>query len=135
MKETARKFLDKSEQSIAAAEHLLRDGYAEFAASRAYYAMFYAAEALLSDRGRRFRKHAGVHSAFGEQFAKTGLIDPKFHRWLLDAFDKRVKGDYGVDEVLARGDAETLIRQAEEFLAEVRKLLSTGTGDSDARAE
>lgn len=38
MKETSRKFLDKSEQSIAAAEHLLHDGYTEFAASRAYYA-------------------------------------------------------------------------------------------------
>lgn len=124
MKETARKFLDKGEQSIAAAEHLLLDGYAEFAASRAYYAMFYAAEALLSEHGRRFRKHAGVHSAFGQQFAKTGLIDPKFHRWLLDAFDKRVKSDYGVDEVLVRVDAEVLIHQAEEFLAAARQLLS-----------
>lgn len=117
MKEVARKLLDKCEQSIAASEHLLHDGYTEFAASRAYYAMFYADEALLSEKGRRFRKHAGVHSAFGAQFAKTGLLDPKFHRWLLDAFDKRVKGDYGVDEVMARGDAEELIRQAREFLA------------------
>ena len=78
MKETARKFLDKGEQSIAAAEHLLLDGYAEFAASRAYYAMFYVAQALLSEKGRRFRKHSGVHSAFGETFAKTGVLDAKF---------------------------------------------------------
>ncbi len=124
MKETARKFLDKSEQSIAAAKHLLQDGYTEFAASRAYYAMFYAAEGILSEQGRRFRKHAGVHAAFGEHFAKTGLMDPKLHRWLLDAFDKRVKGDYGVDEVLVRGDAELLIGQAEEFLAAAHSFLS-----------
>jgi uncharacterized protein (UPF0332 family) len=124
LKETARKFLEKGEQSIAAAEHLLLDDYAEFAASRAYYAMFYIAEALLSERGKRFRKHSGVHSAFGEHFAKTGVLDPKFHRWLLDAYDKRIKSDYDVDEVLVRGDAETLIQQADEFLAEARKLLS-----------
>ncbi len=123
MKEITRKLLDKSEQSIAAAEHLLGDGYTEFAASRAYYAMFYTAESLLSEKGRRFRKHAGVHAAFGEHFAKTGALDPKFHRWLLDAFDKRVKGDYGVEEVLARGDADTLIGQAREFLAASRQLL------------
>ena len=124
MKETARKFLDKSEQSIAAAEHLQSDGYAEFAASRAYYAMFYAAEALLSEQGRRFRKHSGVHAAFGVHFAKSGLLDAKFHRWLLDAFDKRVMGDYGVDEVLARGDADILIEQAREFLAAARAYLN-----------
>ncbi len=123
MKETARKFLEKGQQSIAAAEHLVLDGYAEFAASRAYYAMFYVAQALLSEQGRRFRKHSGVHSAFGEAFAKTGILEPKFHRWLLDAFDKRIKSDYDVDEVLVRGDAETLIQQAAEFLAEARKLL------------
>ena len=123
MKETARKFLEKSEQSIAAAAHLLSDGYSEFAASRAYYAMFYAAQALLSEQGRRFRKHGGVHAAFGEAFAKPGLLDAKYHRWLLDAFDKRIKGDYGVDEVLARGDAETLITQASEFLAVARSYL------------
>jgi len=116
MKDVAREFLEKSEQSIGAAERLLSDGYPEFAASRAYYPMFYAAQALLSEQGRRFRKHGGVQAAFGELFAKAGLLDAKYHRWLLDAFDKRIKGDYGIDEVLAKGDAETLITQASEFL-------------------
>ena len=36
-----------------------------FAASRAYYAMFYAAEALLQSRGLAFSKHSAVHAAFG----------------------------------------------------------------------
>jgi len=123
MKDVPRKFLEKSEQSIAAASHLLADGYSEFAASRAYYGMFYAAQALLAQRGRRFRKHGGVHAAFGEAFAKTGLLDAKYHRWHLDAFDKRIKGDYGVEEVLAQGDAEVLIAQATEFLGVARSLL------------
>jgi uncharacterized protein (UPF0332 family) len=52
------------------------------------------------------------------------LLDAKFHRWLLDAFDKRVKGDYGVDEVMARGDAEELIRQAREFLVVATSFLT-----------
>jgi len=123
MKDVARKFLDKSEQSIAAAAHLLSDGYSEFAASRAYYGMFYAAQALLSEQGRRFRKHGGVHAAFGEYFAKTGLLDAKYHRWLLDAFDKRIKGDYDVEQVLTNTDAETIIAQASEFLAVARSHL------------
>lgn len=135
MKEVARKFLEKSGQSVAAAEHLLVDGYRDFAASRAYYAMFYAAQALLSEQGRRFRKHGGVHAAFGQHFAKTGLMDAKFHRWLLDAFDKRVKGDYGVDEVLARGDADSLIAQAREFLEEAGRLLAAGIATDESIRE
>jgi len=56
--------------------------------------MFYVAEALLVERGKRFRKHSAVHAAFGEQFAKAGLLESKYHRWLLDAFDRRIVSDY-----------------------------------------
>jgi uncharacterized protein (UPF0332 family) len=36
----------KSRESLTAAHVLIQDGYYDFAASRAYYAMFYAASAL-----------------------------------------------------------------------------------------
>ena len=83
MKEQNRKLLDKAARAIHAAEVLLAAGEVDFAAGRAYYAMFYAAEALLYERGLRSRKHSGVHSLFGEHFAKPGLIGAKFHRWLV----------------------------------------------------
>ena len=83
MKAASGKFLDKAIRSVRASERLLDSGDAEFAASRAYYAMFYVAEALLSERGLRFRKHGGVHAAFGEHFAKSGELDPKYHRCAL----------------------------------------------------
>ena len=90
MKEEARKFLEKANRTLQAAETLLREGHPESAAGRCYYAMLHAAQALLRDRDLRYRKHAGVHAAYGEHFAKTGLLDPKYHRWLLDAFDERL---------------------------------------------
>ncbi|MGF1522413.1 MAG: HEPN domain-containing protein [Leptolyngbyaceae cyanobacterium] len=37
----------KAQQSLAAAQLLLANGYTDFAASRAYYTMFYIAEAFL----------------------------------------------------------------------------------------
>ena len=36
--------IDKAKNSLGAARILIRDGYFDFAASRAYYAMFYIAE-------------------------------------------------------------------------------------------
>lgn len=50
MKENTQFLLDKAESAIGAAESLLRDGYRDFSAGRAYYAMFYTAEALLAEK-------------------------------------------------------------------------------------
>jgi len=116
VKEATRKLLEKTRRAIHAAEVLLKDDEIDFAAGRAYYAMFYTAEALLNEKGLRFRKHGGVHGAFGEHFVKTRDFDAKYHRWLIDAFDKRVQGDYDVESVITSEDVEDMIRQAQEFL-------------------
>lgn len=50
--------LEKASQSIQAAKNLRRDGYLDFAASRAYNAMFYVAEALLLEDGLSFSGHS-----------------------------------------------------------------------------
>ena len=120
MKEETRSLLDKAARAVRAAETMLREGDVDFAAGRAYYAMFYAAEALLCEKGLRFRKHGGVHAAFAEQITRRGLLDAKFHRWLLDAFDQRIQGDYGTATVPAAGDVKEAIERAKEFLAAAR---------------
>jgi uncharacterized protein (UPF0332 family) len=124
LKEETQKLLQKASRAIHAAETLLREAEADFAVGRAYYAMFYIAEALLGERGLRFRKHSSVHSAFGERFIKTNLLDSKYHRWLIDAFDMRIKGDYGVEAVITDAEATRMIKQAHEFLQAGRRYLS-----------
>lgn len=116
MKEHTRKLLDKAIDAIEAAEILVDHEKSNVAAGRAYYAMFYIAEALLNEKGLKFSKHSGVHAAFGEQFAKTKEMDAKFHRWLIDAFDKRLAGDYGVETDIESDIAAHMINQAQEFL-------------------
>ena len=106
----------KAERSIQAAEILFERGLYDFSASRAYYAMFYLAEALLLKKGLSFSMHAAVISAFGKHFAKPRLIDPVFHRYLADAFDDRQIGDYAFDREIAREDAQRQIDRAKAFL-------------------
>jgi uncharacterized protein (UPF0332 family) len=116
VKGTTEELLNKAGRSIEASRMLAQHGDYDFAASRAYYAMFYISEALLNERGLHFRKLSAVHAAFGEQFAKTEILDPKFHRWLLDSSDKRHLGDYEVGVTLLGEDVEQMIDQAREFL-------------------
>ncbi|MDA2924669.1 HEPN domain-containing protein [Acidobacteria bacterium AH-259-L09] len=116
MKEKTRELFDKAKRSIEAAQLLLRNEQIDFAASRAYYALFYAAEALLFEKDLEFRKHSGVHAAFGEHFAKSGVMDSKFHGYLLDAFEARLEGDYGIGIEIRSEKVAIIIQRAQEFL-------------------
>lgn len=133
MKEGSRDLLGKAERAIQAAQALLDSVGAEFAAGRAYYAMFYTAEALLHERDQRFSKHSGVHAAYGKEFAKSGLLDPKFHRWLLDAFDARVQDDYEAGSLVSSERVEEMLQQARTFLDAATRLLSEEDFAIDSR--
>ncbi len=81
--------LERARQSIDAANDLVACGFFHFGASRAYYAMFYSAQALLLTRGKSFSRHSAVIAAFGREFAKPCLLDPKFHLYIRKALDVR----------------------------------------------
>lgn len=123
MKEDTAKLLNRAQDSIEAADILLTNEKVDIAAGRAYYAMFYTAEALLNELGLDFSKHSGVHAAYGEHFAQTKLLNPKYHRWLIDAFDKRLIGDYGVEANLQMDGVASMIHQAKEFLEAAKSYL------------
>ena len=78
--------------------------------------MFYVAEALLNEKGFQFGKHGNVIAAYGQHFAKTRELDPKFHNWLLTSFDQRQIGDYAFDPDIQDSVVLQMIRQAQEFL-------------------
>ncbi|MEM7587934.1 MAG: HEPN domain-containing protein [Acidobacteriota bacterium] len=125
MKDGTRNLLAKADRAVLAAQALLETVGPEFAAGRAYYAMFYVAEALLHEQGLQFSKHSAVHAAFGREFAKTGRLDYKFHRWLINAFDARLQDDYGSEVVLTEERVLEILGQAREFLESARQFVGT----------
>jgi len=116
--------LDKAKRSQKAAARLLKDGDVDFAASRAYYAMFYIAEALLLTRGLSFSSHAMVIANFGKEFAKPGILNVKFHKYLIDAQDRRNVGDYSIRDSVSGEQAEEMLSWVKEFLQATEKYLS-----------
>jgi uncharacterized protein (UPF0332 family) len=103
---------------------LLADGDYDSAVSRAYYAMFYVAEALLLSKGLAYSKHSAVIAAFGKEFAKTGELSAVFHAHLREAADARNVSDYQVLSHITEETALQHISRAEELLAVAGHILS-----------
>jgi uncharacterized protein (UPF0332 family) len=118
--------LTRARESLAAARNLRRDGFSDFAASRAFYAMFYVAEALLAYSGQSYSSHSAVIAAFGREYAKSGKVDQKFHRWLISAQNFRNVGDYGVEAHVSMEQAGLTCEWAEEFIQVAERLLGEG---------
>lgn len=123
MKPEAQALLTKANESVAAAGVLGEKAYWDFAASRAYYAMFYATEALLLEKGLSFSSHSAVIAAFGKEFAKPGVLDQKFHRYLMDGQDLRNAGDYDVGTPVNEAQAKEVMAWAREFIAAAEMFL------------
>ena len=108
--------IQKAARSIQSAIVQNETGFPDFAASRAYYAMFYIASAFLESEGLAFSSHAAVIATFGQQFARTGRVPVEFHHYLIDAQDTRNKADYNVEPNITQVDAAELIARAKLFL-------------------
>ena len=124
MSSEVRALLDKARASHEAATLLRREGYLDFAASRAYYALFYVAEALLLERGLSYSSHSAVIAAFGREFARTGDLDPRFHRYLIDAQDLRQVGDYGTGGNVTADQVDELLHWTLDFIVAAEGFLS-----------
>jgi uncharacterized protein (UPF0332 family) len=122
--EESQRWMAKAHYSLTAAKTLLEESLFAESISRSYYAMFYAAKALLLLDGIDVSKHSAVAAAFGREYAKTGKIDPRYHRMLLDGFEWRQKSDYDVYWLATRERAEKCHQEAEAFAAQVEKSLT-----------
>ena len=115
--------LHKAQTSLRAAKVLLDNDYPDFAASRAYYTMFYVAEAFLEGEGLAFSKHSGVIAGFGQHFARPGKVPATFHKFLIEAQQVRQTGDYSFLHAVTLEQARTQIARAEQFLDLAQRLL------------
>lgn len=122
--------LERARHFLAAARHLQAGGFFEDAVSRAYYAVFHAACALLAAIGRTVRTHDGLRAAFAQHFVKPGKLDPKYSRLLARIAADRNDADYGAIATFQPADSEQTLRQAEEFVDAVEAYLSAADAPS-----
>jgi uncharacterized protein (UPF0332 family) len=121
LKESQR-WLNKAGTSLIAAESLMAEGLFHDAISRAYFAMFYAAKALLIRDGFETSKHSAVIATFGREYSRTGRIDSRYHRLLIEGFKRRQKADYDVYWMIDHDTAKAYLTEARSFVRAVESL-------------
>jgi uncharacterized protein (UPF0332 family) len=118
-----RRLLEMAGRAIESAQRSIVADDAATAANRAYYAMLYAAQAALAGENVDVRSHGAVHAAFGARFAKTARLEPRLHRWLLDAFDLRLLADYDPMWTLEAVSIQETVDQAGRMIATIERFL------------
>lgn len=121
MKEkTVQERLARATSDLDASRLLLDGGFTDQAASRAYYAAFYAADAALLRLGETRSSHAGLIAAFGSLVVKKGGFEPGVAALLRELFDLRNDADYELLGSITRDHAHWAITSAERFVSAVR---------------
>ena len=123
MKKEVQRLLEKADHALEVAESLYKQGFIQDASSRVYYAMFYAAQALLKSENIDMVKHSAVESALGYHFAKTGRIDPKYHRMLINARKIREIVDYDIQEEMVDQTTVLKIEDGREFVSVLKGII------------
>jgi uncharacterized protein (UPF0332 family) len=116
-------YMQKAEKKLVVAKKLLKSGDYEDAVSRAYYAVYHAAQALLLTEGEKAETHKGVVTLFGLLFVKTGKFSKNIGKYIANLKDDRESGDYEIFSYVDRESAETAVSEAREFIKEAKEYL------------
>jgi uncharacterized protein (UPF0332 family) len=121
--EEIRKLMDIAHENLNSAKILFQNGLYRDAISRAYYAMYHSAKAVLLTKDVIPKKHAGVISMFGLHFVNKGFVEEVYANAIAKAYNLRVKSDYDAFYEPKKDEAEDVIEWAEKFVERVEKLL------------
>jgi len=116
--------LEHSAQCLQSAQLLLDARLDVRAIPECYYAVFYAASAVLLSKGIEMRRHEGVGSALGQSFVRTGELPdgltPLFHK----LHEERLAADYKMTYDPGEDVAEERLGQAKYFVQTIRDYLT-----------
>ena len=122
----------RAEEALQATGTLLAAGFADFAASRAYYAAFYAASALLLADGKVFRSHRGVLALIHRDYVARGSLSAEMGRILSTLADLRNIGDYGGVAHVNPEEAQRARIEAQQFRDAIQNLLPAWIVEGDS---
>lgn len=116
----ARDLWERAEKAISVAESVLAID-SDAAASRAYYAAFYAVSALFALEGQTFSRRSAVEAAVHRDLVKGGTFPEQLGEAYSRLVQLRNTGDYGGGEHVPPEEAKGAVQAARELLQAVAR--------------
>lgn len=122
-KHEVRLYIENANEMLAVAKVNLDNDFYASGVNRSYYAVFYAANALLATLGEARSKHSGVISVFRLRFIKTGELPAELSEIYGDLLNSRQSGDYDMNNRIEIETVGQLLEKARHFVDEVEQWL------------
>lgn len=117
--------MERSRESIRAAEIMLENEMLSISMNRVYYSMFYAVQALLVLHKVSFSKHGQVKGYFNRELIKSGVFSVDMGKLYNKVFEYRQKFDYVDFAVPDRDMVSEYIEKARGFHSTIKEYIQT----------
>ena len=123
MNDKVEALLNKAQKFLRSAAVLIELEDFDSTASRAYFAMFYAAQAALFQETQAVSSKQGIRSAFIGRFVEKGPLPERAGDVLQRASELQEMGDYAYDFSVSQEDAEFILSEAEAFVNSLENMI------------
>lgn len=114
-----------AKDKIETAHLLCKEGKYRDAVSRAYYAMFYAAKAVILLKNYKYRDpktHKGVKTLLSKYFIQTKEIEQTFGKMFSTVERARTDADYKETVKITKEDARKAVELTEKFVKKMNEV-------------
>ncbi len=120
----------QAEDNLTVANLCLSQGYHRIVVSHSYYAVMYAAKAVLLHIARKHTSsHKGVQSVFGITLVRPGLVSSEWGAEIGRLYDLRRRADYDVLEIFDESTAIAAYDRAKAFLGHMQPLIQNAAAE------
>jgi len=120
MTELVSEYWSRAVKALELAEDFFHKDF-DSAASKAYYAAFYAVTALFLLGGKSFKKHSGLRTALHREWVKSGKWSSDLGEDYDSLIEMRWIGDYGGLSHISEKNAKKSLQAAKHILQAVHQ--------------
>jgi uncharacterized protein (UPF0332 family) len=118
--------IERADATLLEAVGVAESGWYNLSANRLYYAIYYAASALLISRGIPTKSHSGVKSLIHQHFVRTGILTLEEGSLIGMLFNLRQSGDYEDFKQVTKEHIEELTPKTILLVKKIKTLIKTG---------
>ena len=115
--------LEKADDAFIEAKDCASMGHWTLAASRLYYAAYYASSALLVSAGYTAKTHEGTIGMIGQNYIRAGILEKEDGALLARLQNMRHTGDYDDFIDWTQEDVEPYIAKVEAYVEKLKRII------------